>query len=131
MIEAEIEHSLARLEALARLMDGAFVLPGTDIRLGLDALIGLIPGVGDAISAAISSYLIWEARRLGIPKWLMARMFANIAMDTVIGAIPVAGDVFDVMFRANVKNRRHLEKKGYRASRGGGPVIDGEYTRVR
>ena len=134
MIETGLDHSLARLEALAKLMDGAFVVPGTEIRLGLDAIIGLIPGIGDAISAAISSYLIWEARKLGISKWLIARMVANTAIDAVIGAIPVAGDVFDIMFRANQKNlallRKHLERKGYRSSRDGGPVIEGDYERV-
>lgn len=127
------QQSLARLEALAKLMDGAFVIPGTGIRMGLDGIIGLIPGIGDAISGIISSYLIWEARQLGAPRWLIARMVANTALDTLIGAIPVAGDVFDVMFRANLKNmallRRHLEKKGWSDTTG--RVIEGDYVRVR
>lgn len=126
------EDSLARLHALAKLMDGAVVIPGTEIRIGLDGIIGFIPGIGDAVSGVISSYLIWEARKLGAPKWLIARMVANAAIDTVIGAIPVAGDIFDVMFRANMKNmallRRHLEKKGH--WRPVGPVMQGEYQRV-
>ena len=71
------EESVARLEALGRLMDGAFVLPGTNIRLGLDAIIGLVPVAGDVISGLVSSYLIWEARQLGTPRWLIARMMAN------------------------------------------------------
>ena len=108
------EESVARIEALAKLMDGAFVLPGTNIRLGLDAIIGLVPVAGDLIAGLISSYLIWEARRLGAPKWLIARMMANTLLDTTIGAIPVLGDAFDVMFRANMKNmgllRRHMDK---------------------
>src|SRR5262245_31731296 len=113
----ETAQSVARLEALARLMDGAFVLPGTNIRLGLDAIIGLVPVAGDVIAGVISSYLIWEARRLGAPRWLIARMMANTLLDTTVGAIPVVGDAFDVMFRANMKNmrllRRHLEKRGH------------------
>jgi Domain of unknown function (DUF4112) len=124
----ETGHSVVRLEALARLMDGAFVLPGTNIRMGLDALIGLLPVAGDIISGLISSYLIWEARQLGAPKWLIARMMTNTLLDTVLGAVPLVGDAFDVMFRANMKNmallRRHLEKHGITCP--GGKVIDGE-----
>ena len=124
---------MARIEALARLMDGAFVLPGTNIRLGLDAIIGLVPVAGDLIGGLISSYLIWEARRLGAPKWLIARMMANILLDTTVGAIPVLGDAFDVMFRANMKNmgllRRHMAKRGLVAP--AGPIIEGEAVRVR
>ena len=111
------QQSMARLEALARLMDGAFVIPGTTIRFGLDGIIGLIPVAGDMIAGLVSTYLIWEARQLGAPSWLIARMLANAFLDTTIGAIPVVGDAFDVLFRANMKNmallRRHLEKKGY------------------
>jgi len=98
------EDSLARLEALAKLMDGALIIPGTNTRVGLDAIIGLIPGIGDAITGLISSYLIWEARKLGVSRWTLARMAGNTLIDTAVGAIPLAGDVFDVMFRANMKN---------------------------
>jgi hypothetical protein len=84
--------------------------------MGLDGLIGLVPVAGDVISGLISSYLIWEARQLGAPKWLIARMMANTLFDTVVGAVPVFGDAFDVMFRANMKNmallRRYMEKHG-------------------
>jgi hypothetical protein len=128
----ETGQSVARLEALAQLMDGAFILPGTNIRLGLDALVGLIPVAGDLISGLISSYLIWEARRLGAPSWLIARMIANTLLDTVVGAVPVLGDAFDVAFRANMKNmallRRYIEKHGITCP--GGKVIDGEVVRV-
>ena len=124
----ETGHSVVRLEALARLMDGAFVLPGTNIRMGLDALIGLVPVAGDIISGLISSYLIWEARQLGAPKWLIARMVTNTLLDTVLGAFPLVGDAFDVIFRANMKNmallRRYVEKHGMTCP--GGKVIDGE-----
>ena len=125
------QQALVRLEALAKLMDGAFVIPGTTIRFGLDGVIGLIPVAGDLIASTISAYLIWEARELGAPSWLIARMLTNAFLDTVIGAIPVAGDAFDVLFRANMKNmallRRYLEKQGYRV---GGAVIEGEAVRA-
>ena len=128
----ETGQSVARLEALAKLMDGAFVLPATNIRMGLDGLIGLVPVAGDVISGLISSYLIWEARRLGAPKWLIARMTANTLLDTVVGAVPVVGDAFDVLFRATMKNmallRRHVEKRGFTCP--GGKIIDGEAVRV-
>ena len=127
------EESVARLEALGRLMDGAFVLPGTNIRLGLDAIIGLVPVAGDVISGLVSSYLIWEARQLGAPRWLIARMMANTLLDTTVGAIPVVGDAFDLVFRANMKNmallRRHMAKRGL--TRAAGPVIEGEAVRAR
>jgi hypothetical protein len=132
MPSRDIEQSVARLEALARLMDGAFVLPGTNVRLGLDAVIGLVPVAGDLISGLVSSYMIWEARRLGAPRWLIARMSANTFFDTVFGAVPVVGDAFDVLFRGNMKNmallRRHMEKRGL--TRTTGPVIEGEAVRV-
>jgi hypothetical protein len=110
-------------------MDSAFFIPGLNRRIGLDAVIGLVPGVGDAISAALASYIIWEARQLGLPRWKIARMIGNVAVDTAIGAIPLAGDVFDVFFKANERNLRiihdHLgtPKRGPR-------VIDGTAVRV-
>ena len=130
-LEAE-DQALRRLEALAKLMDNAFVLPGTDIRFGLDGVIGLVPGIGDVVSGIVSSYLIWEARRLGVSKWILGRMMANTLIDTTIGAIALAGDFFDVMFKANVKNmsllRRHLERRG--ASRTPPTIIEGDFRRV-
>jgi hypothetical protein len=127
------QQSVARLEALARLMDGAFVVPGTTIRFGLDGVIGLVPVAGDVIAGLVSTYLIWEARQLGAPTLLIARMVANTLLDTTIGVIPVVGDAFDVLFRANMKNmallRRHMEKKGY-ARQASGTVIDGHAVRV-
>jgi Domain of unknown function (DUF4112) len=127
------QQSMARLEALARLMDGAFVLPGTTIRFGLDGIIGLIPVAGDMIAGLVSTYLVWGAHQLGAPAWLIARMLGNVFLDTAIGSVPVVGDAFDVLFRANMKNmallRRHLEKKGY-APHVRGTVIDGDAVRV-
>ncbi|MBC7817215.1 MAG: DUF4112 domain-containing protein [Planctomycetaceae bacterium] len=95
---------LEQLRQVAQLLDSQFRIPGTDIAFGVDALVGLIPGVGDLISAAISSWLIREARRLGAPRWLIARMVWNVAVDAVIGLVPIVGDVFDVVWKANRKN---------------------------
>ena len=109
------EQRLARLEALAKLLDVAFIVPGTNIRYGIDGLIGLIPVVGDIITTAISLWLVREARVLGAPWHVTARMLANVAVDGVVGIVPLAGDAFDVMFRANVRNvrllRRWMEKQ--------------------
>jgi hypothetical protein len=98
------EERLARIDALARLFDTAFIIPGTGIRFGLDALIGLVPGIGDAITTAMSLYIVNEARALGAPPLLIARMLVNVALDGVVGAVPLVGDAFDVAFRANRRN---------------------------
>ena len=108
------EARIARLDALATLLDTAFVVPGTEIRFGLDALIGLVPGIGDAITTAMALYIVNEARALGAPRLVVARMLANVAFDGVIGVVPLVGDAFDVAFRANRRNmallRDHLDK---------------------
>jgi hypothetical protein len=104
------EQRLARLDALAKLLDVAFILPGTNIRYGIDGLIGLIPVIGDLITTAISLWLVREARALGAPWHITARMLANVALDGVVGMVPLAGDAFDVMFRANVRNVRMLRR---------------------
>jgi hypothetical protein len=103
------EQRLARLDALAKLLDVAFILPGTNIRYGIDGLIGLIPVVGDIITTAISLWLVREARALGAPWHITVRMLGNVALDGVVGIVPLAGDAFDVMFRANVRNVRMLK----------------------
>ena len=104
------EQRMARLEALSKLLDVAFILPGTNIRYGIDGLIGLIPVVGDIITTAISLWLVREARALGAPWHITTRMLANVALDGVVGLVPIAGDAFDVMFRANVRNVRMLKR---------------------
>jgi Domain of unknown function (DUF4112) len=104
------EQRLARLEAIAKLLDVAFILPGTNIRYGIDGLIGLIPVVGDIITTAISLWLVREARALGAPWYITARMLGNVALDGVVGMVPFAGDAFDVMFRANMRNVRLLRR---------------------
>jgi hypothetical protein len=109
------DQAVARLDALATLMDAAFVIPGTTIRMGLDGLIGLLPIAGDLISSMVSSYIVWEARQLGVPRWMIARMMLNVVVDTAVGSVPVVGDAFDVMFRVNIKNmtllKRYLERQ--------------------
>ena len=108
--------SLERLEALAHLLDTAVVIPGTNFRFGADAIIGLVPGIGDAITTAISAYIVYEARRIGVPRHVLIRMIGNVALDGLVGAVPLVGDLFDTMWRANVRNvrllRKHLERDG-------------------
>ena len=99
---------IARLDALATLLDTAILIPGTDIRFGLDALIGLVPGIGDAITTAMSLFIVHEAKQLGAPGHVIARMVANVAFDGIVGAVPVIGDAFDVMWRSNKRNMRLL-----------------------
>ena len=104
------EQRLKRLEAMAKLLDVAFILPGTKIRYGIDGIIGLIPVVGDIIATALSLWLVREARALGAPWHVTARMLGNVAIQGVIGTVPVAGDAFDVLFRANMRNVRLLRR---------------------
>ncbi len=104
------EQRFARLDALAKLLDVAFVLPGTNIRYGIDGLIGLVPVVGDLLTTVIQLWLVREARSLGAPKHIIARMLGNVALDGVVGLVPLVGDAFDVMFRANIRNMRLLKK---------------------
>ncbi|WP_088347523.1 MULTISPECIES: DUF4112 domain-containing protein [Rhodomicrobium] len=94
----------ADLAFLARLMDDRFGIPGTNIRFGLDALLGLVPGIGDAVGGIVSSYIIWRARRMGVSNFVLARMAGNMILDSALGLIPVFGDVFDVGFRSNRRN---------------------------
>ena len=96
-----------RLKAYAHLLDSAIRLPG-GFRIGLDGIVGLVPGVGDLLGAGLSGYLIYGASRLDIPKSVIARMIINTALETVIGAIPIIGDAFDFVFKANERNARLL-----------------------
>ncbi len=99
---------LARLDALATLLDTAVLIPGTNIRFGLDGLIGLVPGIGDTITTVLSLFIVHEAYQLGAPRRVIARMIANVALDGVVGSVPLVGDAFDVMWRANKRNMRIL-----------------------
>ena len=104
------EQRLARLEAIAKLLDVAFILPGTKVRYGIDGIIGLIPVVGDILAAALSLWVVREARALGAPWHITARMLGNVAIQGMAGAVPVAGNAFDVLFRANMRNARLLRR---------------------
>lgn len=101
---------IERLDRLATLLDVAFVLPGTNIRFGADALIGLVPGVGDSVTTALAAWIVYEAHKLGVPRRVLIRMAGNVAIDGLIGAVPVFGDLFDVAFRANRRNVRILRE---------------------
>ena len=98
------EARLKRVRLLSRLLDEQFRIPGTTYRVGLDGLLGLIPGVGDAAGALLSVYILYEAIRLGASSTVLLRMIANIGIDTVGGAIPIVGDIFDMAWKANKKN---------------------------
>jgi hypothetical protein len=108
--------ALARLDALSKLFDTAFIVPGTNFRFGVEAVMRLVPGIGDAAASALSCYLLYEAHRLEVPPHVFARMVANVAVEGVVGAIPILGDLFDVGFRANRRNvkilREHFEREG-------------------
>ena len=103
-----------RIEALEHLLERSFVVPGINRPIGLDAIVGLVPVVGDVITAIMGAYLIWEARNLGMPKWKIWRMVGNLGVDTTLGAIPLVGDAFDFLFRSNTRNlkiiKKHLDK---------------------
>ena len=103
-----------RIEMMERVLERSFTIPGLNMPVGLDAIVGLVPVMGDLISAAMGAYIVWEASNLGLPKWKLWRMAGNVAFDSAVGAIPVAGDVFDFLFRSNSRNlkivKRHLDK---------------------
>ncbi len=103
-----------RVEALEMVLERSFKIPGIKRPVGLDPIIGLIPVVGDIITMGMGAYIVWEARNLGLPKWKLLRMAANVAFDSAVGAVPLAGDLFDFMFRSNSRNLRiiknHLDK---------------------
>ena len=98
------ETRFKRVRLLSRLLDEQFRIPGTTYRVGLDGLLGLIPGVGDAVGALLSVYILYEAIRLGASSTVLLRLIANIGIDTVGGAIPIVGDIFDIAWKANKKN---------------------------
>ncbi len=102
--------ALDRLDMLATVFDTAVIVPGTNIRFGVEAVLRLIPGIGDVAASALSFYLLYEASRLGVPKWLLARMAANVILEGAVGTVPVAGDAFDIYFRANRRNVALLRK---------------------
>jgi len=103
-----------RVEAMEAVLERSFVIPGINRPVGLDAIAGLIPVVGDVVTAAMRAYIVWEANNLGLPKWKIWRMAGNVLFDSAVGAVPVAGDLFDFLFRSNTRNlkiiKKHLDK---------------------
>lgn len=103
-----------RVEMLEHLLERSFRIPVINRDVGLDAIAGMVPILGDVLTAVMAAYIVWEARNLGLPKWKLWRMGANVAFDTAIGAVPLVGDVFDFFFRSNTMNlkiiRKHLDK---------------------
>jgi hypothetical protein len=101
---------LARPRALARLLDTAVRIPGTNMRFGLDPLLGVVPGLGDLAGAALSGHLVLVASRLGAPRSVIVRMIGNVAIDTLGGTIPLVGDLFDAGWKANTRNLELLDR---------------------
>ena len=103
-----------RVEAMEKLLERVLVVPGINRPVGLDFLVGLVPVVGDVVTAAMGAYIVWEARNLGMSKWQLTRMATNVGVDTLLGAVPLVGDVFDFVWRSNSRNlkiiRKHLDK---------------------
>ena len=104
--ESVDEAAVRRMQVVAYALDDSIEIPGTDVRVGLDPLLGLLPGAGDAVSAVFSGYIILESARLGVPYSTLVRMVANVTLDFAVGSVPVIGDVFDAVWKAN---RRNLE----------------------
>jgi hypothetical protein len=102
--------SLQNMNAMARLMDSQFKIPGTDIRFGLDALIGLVPGAGDFATFLISGYMLTVLAKNGASGFVLARMVLNVVVDSLVGAIPLVGDIFDVAFKSNQRNMRLMQQ---------------------
>jgi hypothetical protein len=108
--DEKLPADLVALRRFAFYMDEAFAIPGTPFRIGIDALLGLIPGIGDVIAGLLSTWIVIGALRHRVPALVILRMIVNIGIDLLFGAVPVAGDVFDFMYEENVKNMRLLEK---------------------
>jgi hypothetical protein len=110
------EGALRRLDSLSYLLDNSIRVPGTNARFGADAVIGLIPGIGDAAGALMSAYIVVQAARLGAPAASLVRMLLNVGVEALFGAVPILGDLFDAAFKANARNvailRRELEQRG-------------------
>jgi len=99
-----------RVEMMEHVLEKALVVPGTRFRVGLDAIMGVVPVLGDLVTAAMGAWIVWEARNLGMSRWQLLRMSSNVAIDTAIGAIPLVGDGFDLLFRSNTRNLRIIRK---------------------
>ena len=107
-MDAVTRTRIARATRLAGWLDTAFRIPGTRIRIGLDPILGLLPGLGDAVAALVGGFIVWTALRAGAPRPVVARMLGNVAIDAIVGAVPLLGTVFDVVFKAHQRNARLL-----------------------
>ncbi|WP_373512341.1 DUF4112 domain-containing protein [Persicitalea sp.] len=111
MPEVSKENSaVANVESMAKWMDSRFTIPGTNIKFGLDALVGLVPGVGDFATLAISGYMITILAKNGASGFVVARMALNIVIDALLGSVPILGDIFDVAFKANIRNMKLMRE---------------------
>ena len=99
-----------RLEAVEAVLERIFVVPGINRPIGLDSIVGLVPVLGDIVTASMGAWLVWEARNLGMSKFQLARMAGNVGVDTALGAIPLVGDLFDFVFRSNSRNLRIVKR---------------------
>ena len=111
------EQRLELVRRLSRLLDSAFVVPGTSMRVGLDPILGLLPGLGDLVSPLFAIGVLWQARELRLPRVVQLRMIANVAIDSLVGMVPIAGDLFDFAWKANERNLVLLERHAYEEHR--------------
>ncbi len=125
-IEQDIDFELARLRKLAFRMDAIFFIPGTNISIGLDNIVGLIPVVGDLLAALPGVWMIHRAHKLGATPGALAYMAMNVTLDTAIGAIPFIGDVFDALYNANIRNYKALERNLEKRAQNAKPVRERE-----
>lgn len=113
-LDRSIAASRKRIEAMEHMLERVVVLPGINRPIGLDVMLGLVPVIGDIAAAALGSYIIWEARNLGLSRFQMVRMMGNVGFDALLGFVPLIGDAADVLFRSNTRNlriiRKHLDK---------------------
>ena len=105
-----LEEKLVRLRQLSKNLDESFTIPGTNIKFGIDAILGLVPGGGDLVSGIFSLYMLRAAMKMKLPKRAIISILANIILDTTIGIIPVAGDIFDIFWKSNKRNMNIIEK---------------------
>jgi hypothetical protein len=122
------DQTVVMLQSLAHLMDKAFTIPGTNIKMGLDSIIGLIPGIGDTIAVGISAYIYSFAKKANVPWHLRTKMLWNIFIDWLIGLIPLIGDIFDIGWKANSRNIKIITD--YYEKQKNADIIDGQYTKA-
>lgn len=109
MIATRDPRQIERLRALTRVLDSAIQIPGTRYRIGLDALIGIVPGIGDVVGAMFSAFIVFQSARMGVSTATLVRMLGNVALDTIVGEVPLLGDLFDAGWKANTRNLALLE----------------------